>query len=86
VVIVVNTTCPPGRLLQLNPDLFTSPRQIMRWYYQIQGGHTHVRVSMNGAKCGDLCFTNEEFELVQSSCPWITYIEETWKAILHQPT
>lgn len=37
----------------------------VRWYWQILGGHTHVRVFMNGAKCGDLCFRNEEFaELV----------------------
>lgn len=33
----------------------------MNWYYSIRGGHTHVRVFMNGAKCGDLCFRNEEF-------------------------
>lgn len=34
----------------------------MRWYYHIVGGHTHVRVFMNGAKCGDLCFRNEEWQ------------------------
>ena len=34
----------------------------MNWYYKIRGGHTHVRVFMNGAKCGDLCFRNEEFD------------------------
>lgn len=33
----------------------------MKWYYRVLGGHTHVRVFMNGAKCGDLCFRNEEF-------------------------
>lgn len=33
----------------------------MKWYWKIMGGHTHVRVFMNGAKCGDLCFRNEEF-------------------------
>lgn len=37
------------------------PAPWMRWYYQEQGGHTHVRVFMNGGKCGDLCFRNEEF-------------------------
>jgi hypothetical protein len=37
----------------------------MRWYYTIKGGHTHVRVFMNGGKCGDLCFRNEEFEQIQ---------------------
>ena len=35
---------------------------MMKWYYKIAGGHTHVRVFMNGGKCGDLCFRNEEFE------------------------
>lgn len=34
----------------------------MNWYYKVLGGHTHVRVFMNGAQCGDLCFRNEEFE------------------------
>lgn len=37
----------------------------MKWYYKILGGHTHVRVFMNGGKCGDLCFRNEEFEQLQ---------------------
>lgn len=36
----------------------------MKWYYKILGGHTHVRVFMNGGKCGDLCFRNEEFKKV----------------------
>lgn len=34
----------------------------MNWYYKILGGHTHVRVFMNGGKCGDLVFQNEEFQ------------------------
>lgn len=34
---------------------------MMKWYYKIAGGHTHVRVFMSGAKCGDLVFRNEEF-------------------------
>lgn len=38
----------------------------MKWYYHIAGGHTHVRVFMNGAKCGDLCFRNEEFAIVRA--------------------
>ena len=37
----------------------------MTWYYKSLGGHTHVRVYMNGAKCGDLCFRNDEFESIQ---------------------
>lgn len=38
---------------------------MMRWYYRIRGGHTHVRVFMNGGKCGDLCFRNEEFAQIK---------------------
>lgn len=34
----------------------------MKWYFKVLGGHTHVRVFMNHAKCGDLCFRNEEFK------------------------
>ncbi len=52
----------------------------MRWYYTVAGGHTHVRVFMNGAKCGDLCFRNEEFaELKQAKSTWelTNFIEET---------
>lgn len=41
----------------------------MRWYYVVMGGHTHVRVFMNGAKCGDLCFRNEEFRLLAGEDP-----------------
>ncbi len=37
----------------------------MNWRYKILGGHTHVRVFLNGAKCGDLCFRNEEFVAIQ---------------------
>ena len=48
----------------------------MKWYYHIAGGHTHVRVFMNGGKCGDLCFRNEEFVQVREHCPWIQFIEE----------
>jgi hypothetical protein len=42
----------------------------MKWYYTIAGGHTHVRVFMNGAKCGDLCFRNVEFHLVLHRLEW----------------
>lgn len=42
----------------------------MKWYYSVRGGHTHVRVFMNGAKCGDLCFRNEEFrEILRLAVP-----------------
>lgn len=46
----------------------------MKWYWKIMGGHTHVRVFMNGAKCGELCFRNDEFKQVMDSCPWITFV------------
>jgi len=54
---------------------------MMNWYYQQLGGHTHVRVFMNGAKCGDLCFRNEEFEVIMlkhadDKRPIITFIQE----------
>ena len=39
----------------------------MNWYYQILGGHTHVRVYMNGGKCGELVFTNVEFAQVRQA-------------------
>lgn len=48
----------------------------MTWYFKIMGGHTYVRVFMNGGKCGDLCFRNEEFTLVRERCPWIAFEEE----------
>lgn len=51
-------------------------RKEVIWYFKIMGGHTHVRVFMNGGKCGDLCFRNEEFEQVKACCPWIQYKEE----------
>lgn len=50
----------------------------MNWYYRIAGGHTHVRVFMNGAKCGDLCFRNEEFTQVQKALKGrVNFIDET---------
>lgn len=53
----------------------------MKWFYKVQGSHTHVRVFMNGGKCGDLCFRNEEFEQVMRqidfATPFITWIDET---------
>lgn len=37
----------------------------MTWYWEVMGGHTHVRVFMNHAKAGNLCFRNEEFEFLR---------------------
>jgi len=39
---------------------------MMTWYFKVAGGHTHVRVFMNGGKCGDLCFRNHEFDSIRS--------------------
>lgn len=33
----------------------------MNWRYHVLGGHTHVRVYVNGSLCGHLVFRNEEF-------------------------
>lgn len=50
----------------------------MNWYYTIAGGHTHVRVFMNGAKCGDLCFRNEEFLHVRKDLEGpVVFIDQT---------
>lgn len=52
----------------------------MKWYYHIAGGHTHVRVFMNGAKCGDLCFRNEEFQEIYAgtlAAPIIEFIDDS---------
>lgn len=51
----------------------------MIWYYKVAGGHTHVRVFMNGAKCGDLCFRNDEFGVILSHPPikLIRFVNET---------
>lgn len=48
----------------------------MKWYYKVAGGHTHVRVFMNGGKCGDLCFRNEEFKELMDSVNGIQFIPE----------
>jgi hypothetical protein len=48
----------------------------MKFNYEVRGGHTHVHVFMHGAKCGDLCFRNEEFAEVRASNPiGIDYID-----------
>lgn len=54
----------------------------MKWYHHIAGGHTHVRVCMNGAKCGDLCFRNEEFEEIMHAKPAMPYITPERGSIL----
>jgi len=54
----------------------TPMKNQMKWYWQVGGGHTHVRVFMNGGKCGDLCFRNEEFEWVKKSLTWVQFVPE----------
>jgi hypothetical protein len=61
---------------------------MMTWYFKAWGKHTHVRVFMNGAKCGTLTFRNEEFKLLQHEeahrstplgkqfAPFIKFVEE----------
>jgi len=49
----------------------------MKWYYEIRGGHTHIRVFMNGGKCGDLCFRNEEFQQIKNQLSTVTFINES---------
>lgn len=52
----------------------------MKWFYKVQGIHTRVRVFMNGVKCGDLCFRNEEFQQIETlvdANTFITFIDET---------
>lgn len=48
----------------------------MHWYWQEAGGHTHVRVFMNGGKAGDLCFTNGEFKQIRNEACNIRFHEE----------
>lgn len=52
----------------------------MKWYYKIQGIHAHVRVFMNGANCGELCFRTSELEYLQCKhAGKIQFIDETPK-------
>lgn len=37
----------------------------MKWFWRILGEYVHVRVFMNGRKCGYLCFSKEEFGKVK---------------------
>lgn len=52
----------------------------MKWYYKVLGGHTHVRVFINGALAGRLIFRNEEFRDIKANAffpsPLITMIED----------
>jgi hypothetical protein len=50
--------------------------KLMKWYWKVGGGHTHVRVFYNGAKCGDLCFRNEEFREIRHSVGDVIFIDE----------
>jgi len=53
----------------------------MKWYWKTGGSHVHVRVFMNGALCGELCFRYEEFQQIKREAlklgsTLITFIEE----------
>lgn len=41
----------------------------MHWYHYALGSHVHVRVFFNGAHCGNLCFTAEEFADIHNDVP-----------------
>ena len=57
---------------------------IMKWYFKIEGRHTHVKCYMNGAACGKLTFRNEEFQQIREQAGYfathhgklIEFIEE----------
>ncbi len=52
----------------------------MNWRYQIKGSHTHVRVFMNGALCGTLCFRTDEFiSLRHTLDDTVTFILESFE-------
>lgn len=38
----------------------------MKWYFKIGAVHSYVRVFVNGALCGKLCFRNEEFAAIRN--------------------
>jgi len=48
---------------------------MMKWLWQEMGGHTHVRVYMNGEVCGDLDFRNADFEHIKATVDWIVFEE-----------
>lgn len=58
----------------------------MNWYYIIGPAHTNIRVFMNGAKCGDLCFRNEEFEQIRKDAPTtlITFFNQSERFSLNK--
>jgi hypothetical protein len=45
-------------------------------YYKELGGHTHMRVFVNGGKAGDLCLTNEEFAIFRRMSTFINFTPE----------
>lgn len=38
----------------------------MTWYYLRHGIHVHVLVFLNGAKCGELVFRQDEFDFLKT--------------------
>lgn len=52
----------------------------MKWHYKVCANHVHVRVFMNGARCGNLVFDLEEFEQIrreQSTIGTIEFVQDT---------
>lgn len=60
---------------------------MMTWYFKELGGHTHVRVFMNGGKCGDLFFRNEEFLSIfnKAGGHLIVFVKESDEKEEHHP-
>lgn len=48
----------------------------MTAYYKVLGGHTHIRVFVNGAKSGDLCVRNYEFEALRAAMSGLAWIPD----------
>lgn len=58
----------------------------MNWYYKFSRDHVRVRVFMNGANCGELCFRVGEFHEIRRRAlqaspfsPIFSFINETEK-------
>jgi hypothetical protein len=49
---------------------------MMTWYYNQLGEHVHVKVYMNGAFCGKLCFRVDEFQIVREHSPHVVFLNQ----------
>lgn len=56
-------------------------KTVIRIYYQVLGGHTHMRVFVGteGKKlglAGELCMTNDEFEALKLGTAKLEFVED----------